>query len=317
MASTGISLDQLLSARETQLDRLHKADDAMLTPTGDLSTVSAPIGVAEMAQVQDLLNTVLSAIETLPAAAVSAEVSKTISESSPQAAAPATGIKSSRQKVTVGGSESRRAPVSLHVTKQAVQVNIIPREVKSYDKSVQATQAYHTADSVAPEGTGGTEEGSGVPGVLKARASGVITAKEVQDDQLRQELKRGVESQPIQDKKPETKQISSEDASRIIETAEFTDFFDKTTKLVERALGETGVYNIMADYSGGEIDDDTSGESEKLKKLDIYHDDKFCKHRPITTIRTSPKFSELMLASYGEPENLSMNDPEGCVLVRL
>eukprot|EP00921_Rhytidocystis_pertsovi_P022049 GHVQ01035288.1.p1 GENE.GHVQ01035288.1~~GHVQ01035288.1.p1 ORF type:complete len:104 (-),score=7.96 GHVQ01035288.1:6-317(-) len=48
MASTGISLDQLLSARETQLDRLHKADDAMLTPTGDLSTVSAPIGVAEM-----------------------------------------------------------------------------------------------------------------------------------------------------------------------------------------------------------------------------------------------------------------------------
>eukprot|EP00921_Rhytidocystis_pertsovi_P022038 GHVQ01035275.1.p1 GENE.GHVQ01035275.1~~GHVQ01035275.1.p1 ORF type:complete len:411 (-),score=32.80 GHVQ01035275.1:1289-2521(-) len=71
----------------------------------------------------------------------------------------------------------------------------------------------------------------------------------------------------------------------------------------------------MADYSGGEIDDDTSGESEKLKKLDIYHDDKFCKHRPITTIRTSPKFSELMLASYGEPENLSMNDPEGCVLV--
>ena len=45
--------------------------------------------------------------------------------------------------------------------------------------------------------------------------------------------------------------LSEEEKMKIIMSEEFSTFFDKTTRIVERALGETGA-DIFVDYSAGE-----------------------------------------------------------------
>ncbi|KAJ3095360.1 hypothetical protein HK100_005848 [Physocladia obscura] len=99
----------------------------------------------------------------------------------------------------------------------------------------------------------------------------------------------------------------------ITQSWQFQDFFDKSSKLVERAL--VSKFDTLADY--------TIGDEDRSKDLDTGHgvnsvctffDDRWTKSRSITDVSWSPRHPELVLAAYNKNMS-SINDPDGVVLV--
>jgi dynein intermediate chain len=99
--------------------------------------------------------------------------------------------------------------------------------------------------------------------------------------------------------------------------------------VLERALGEASVYDILVDYGGGDAVERRDG-SDAIKTLMAFHDKHWCSERAVTDVHWSPHYSELLLASYtakGQrldshgvdsgpvPASTFNGDPDGLLLV--
>lgn len=111
-------------------------------------------------------------------------------------------------------------------------------------------------------------------------------------------------------------QVSDVERKLVMATPEFRDFFESSTKMVERLLGESEIFSAFADYSGVEATPQ-EGSEDLVSFLDVYKDSRYAPHRPVTDLRASPTFHELFLAAYGSPslKLAAVDDVEGCVLV--
>jgi len=96
---------------------------------------------------------------------------------------------------------------------------------------------------------------------------------------------------------------------------DFQSFFQRTSLLVERALGQES-WDVADDFFGAE-ENDASGEASGscMKHVDDYLEDRWGPGRPVTDVRFSPRREELFLAAYGQRANPSLSDPDGCMLV--
>ncbi|XP_041351024.1 cytoplasmic dynein 1 intermediate chain 2-like isoform X4 [Gigantopelta aegis] len=122
------------------------------------------------------------------------------------------------------------------------------------------------------------------------------------------ELEKREEKIPVRD-------ISEEEKLKIIMSEDFTTFFDKTTRIIERALGESSA-DIFVDYAAGERegadDDDLAGERLKMNRE--FFDDRWSRHRTVTSLDWSTQHPELLVASYNMNED-SHHDPDGVALI--
>eukprot|EP00397_Hematodinium_sp_SG-2012_P015130 GEMP01015402.1.p1 GENE.GEMP01015402.1~~GEMP01015402.1.p1 ORF type:complete len:608 (+),score=81.14 GEMP01015402.1:86-1909(+) len=110
------------------------------------------------------------------------------------------------------------------------------------------------------------------------------------------------------------REMSAEEKERVLVDSRFLGFFDRASKLVERCLSQER--DPLQDFSGDMSDAAAgAGGEEKLIEAHAFTDEKYTVMRPITDVRFSPKFPELMLASYAQMENPSLQDPDGLVLV--
>lgn len=96
---------------------------------------------------------------------------------------------------------------------------------------------------------------------------------------------------------------------------DFQKFFDRSTRLVERALCEISEANLFVDYTGGYgdedsegLDGDKSGAGVKLSLNRCFSDERWTKNRVITSMDWSTVFPELLLASYDKNAD-SAHDP--------
>ncbi|KAJ3388257.1 hypothetical protein HDU84_000178 [Entophlyctis sp. JEL0112] len=99
----------------------------------------------------------------------------------------------------------------------------------------------------------------------------------------------------------------------ILESWQFQEFFEKSTKLVERALNSKA--DNLVDYTLG--DDDSSKNADAgngVNSLYSFFDDRWTKNRSVTEVAWSPRHPELLLAAYNK-NHMSVNDPDGIVLV--
>ncbi|XP_069120970.1 cytoplasmic dynein 1 intermediate chain 2-like isoform X4 [Argopecten irradians] len=123
-------------------------------------------------------------------------------------------------------------------------------------------------------------------------------------------------SKTLEDDKKEDKplpELSEEEKKQAIMSEDFQLFFDHTTRLVERALCES--VDIFTDYSGGDgegKDDDLAGERLKLNRE--FYDERWSKHRTITSMDWSKQHPELLVASYNTNDD-APHDPDGVALV--
>ncbi|EUD64604.1 dynein intermediate chain, cytosolic [Plasmodium inui San Antonio 1] len=94
----------------------------------------------------------------------------------------------------------------------------------------------------------------------------------------------------------------------------FLTFLERSSKIVERSLGEQDVLNATFDFAAKDITGDAES-AERMKFVNIYSCKKYTNGRPITDVRTSNFYNELFLASYGLSTTSNYTDPDGYVLV--
>jgi len=101
---------------------------------------------------------------------------------------------------------------------------------------------------------------------------------------------------------------------------EFVYFIERSTKVIEKALDQE--YDILTDYTlqAHQIDDEEEQGNvggrgrRKVKEVRQFYDERWSRKRMITSIDFSPKFPDLVLASYTK-NPAAPHDPDGIVQV--
>ncbi|XP_060798034.1 cytoplasmic dynein 1 intermediate chain 1 [Neoarius graeffei] len=170
------------------------------------------------------------------------------------------------------------------------QVDFLPKEVVSYSKETQTPLAAHQSEEDEEEDEDNTEPKAGLD-----------------SDQMEDE-----ESKDTKEGHP--RELTEEEKQQVLHSEEFVIFFDRSIRVMERALAEDS--NIFFDYSGRDLEDkegDLQGGSI-LSFNRLFYDEHWSKHRVITCLDWSPQYPELLVASYNNNED-APHEPDGVALV--
>ncbi|XP_068091153.1 cytoplasmic dynein 1 intermediate chain 1 isoform X2 [Hyperolius riggenbachi] len=185
-------------------------------------------------------------------------------------------------------SELGRRIIRLGVSK-VTQVDFLPREVVSYSKETQTPTTTHQMEEEEED-----EE--------------MAEHKTDQDSALdNQEVKQDSKEAP-------PRELTEEEKQQAVHSEEFLIFFDRTIRVMERALAEDS--NIFFDYSGGDLED-KEGDIQGGTNLSFnrqFYDEHWSKHRVVTCLDWSLQYPELMVASYNNNED-APHEPDGVALV--
>uniref|UniRef100_A0A7N8XQ52 Dynein cytoplasmic 1 intermediate chain 2 n=1 Tax=Mastacembelus armatus TaxID=205130 RepID=A0A7N8XQ52_9TELE len=109
-------------------------------------------------------------------------------------------------------------------------------------------------------------------------------------------------------------ELTEEEKLQILHSEDFVNFFDHSTRIIERALSEH--VDLFFDYSGRDLED-KEGEIQAGAKLSLnrqFMDERWSKHRVVTSLDWSPQYPELLVASYNNNED-APHEPDGVALV--
>lgn len=115
--------------------------------------------------------------------------------------------------------------------------------------------------------------------------------------------------------------LTDEELNAVTASEDFLDFVERSTKVIERALDQE--YDILRDYT---LQDDNADDAEdsggnvagkgrrRVKELVQFYDDRYSKKRMVSSIDFSPRFPELLVASYTN-NSTAPHEPDGIVQV--
>uniref|UniRef100_A0A8C6PZ24 Dynein, cytoplasmic 1, intermediate chain 2b n=1 Tax=Nothobranchius furzeri TaxID=105023 RepID=A0A8C6PZ24_NOTFU len=180
------------------------------------------------------------------------------------------------------------------------QVDFVPRELVSYCKETQTpTEALSHTDQKADEEE--DEEISAPP-----PADGAQDEKdehgEGQDD--------GKDIKQVYT----PKELTEEEKLQVLHSDEFLSFFERSSRVLERALAEQ--VDVCFDYSGRDLED-KEGDLQAGAKLVLnrqFADERWTKNRVVTCLDWSPQYPELLVTSYNNNED-APHEPDGVALV--
>ncbi|CAM9769689.1 unnamed protein product [Pylaiella littoralis] len=94
--------------------------------------------------------------------------------------------------------------------------------------------------------------------------------------------------------------LSVEDKKEIVQTDHFqaSDFLRRSSRVLERALGEREALDVLLDYAADEGDGSRGDQGQRLNEAMTLHEDRWCQERALTDLQWSPHHPELVLASY-------------------
>ncbi|KAF1813714.1 cytoplasmic dynein intermediate chain [Eremomyces bilateralis CBS 781.70] len=202
-------------------------------------------------------------------------------------------------------------------------------EYVTYTKSVQTSEEW---TPLRQDDDPGNADVEGSPS--KKRPS---LREQMRDEELRQQVRKEMEAElraaeasgadAISQRDVDGKQnfparaLTDEELNAVTGSDEFLDFVERSSKVLERALDQE--YDILADYAlggGNALDEEEDGygaprkKSRRVKDIAHFWDDRWSKKRVISDIGFSPKFPELVLASYTKNPS-APHDPDGVVQV--
>ncbi|XP_067687230.1 cytoplasmic dynein 1 intermediate chain 2-like isoform X9 [Haliotis asinina] len=224
---------------------------------------------------------------------------------------------------TVAPSSSKRK-VNLSMCKVS-ETNIPPKENVTYSKEVQTVASEPLDKDGLKGGRGPATRGPWDYYVL------VYDNPEKSDDEADTDS-MDVETAPTHrmphvemvaptqqegEKKEEkipVREMSEEEKKAVMLSDDFQTFFFKSARVIERAMAEDT--DIFMDYSGGdrEGNEDDALAGERLKLNRDFYDERWSKHRTITSLDWSTQHPELLVASYNTNED-SPHDPDGVALI--
>ncbi|XP_050466519.1 cytoplasmic dynein 1 intermediate chain-like isoform X41 [Cataglyphis hispanica] len=196
--------------------------------------------------------------------------------------------------------------------------NIPPKEPVVYSKQTQTIQTTHTSHDVLTFDDGQAEDEENSlphmdgfqsklpPGILP---HGLPQVKEVQPAVTQVEQEKEKEKP-----KKEVRELSEEEKQMIILSEDFQRFLDRTSRIVERALGES--VDIYTDYTGTMDGEDGMDEKnhQRLWLNRSFICERWSRNRCVTSMDWSPQFPELLAASYNNNDD-TPNDPDGVCLI--
>ncbi|XP_076379335.1 cytoplasmic dynein 1 intermediate chain short wing isoform X43 [Megalopta genalis] len=276
------------TVRAAGTDKDHRKElDAMLSSLG-------------VAPVSDVLSSLSSMNSLTPEQSANATPDASLQPSSINSAQSSAGRRRNRELTIVS----------------VAHTNIPPKEPVVYNKQTQTIQTTHTShDAHAFDYYAEDEENSlphmdGFqsklpPGILP---HGLPQVKEVQPAVTQ------VEQEKEKEKPKEVRELSEEEKQMIILSEDFQRFFDRTSRLVERALGES--VDIYTDYAGNMDGEDEMDEKshQRLWLNRSFFCERWSRNRCVTSMDWSPQFPELLVASYNNNDDIP-NDPDGVCLV--
>ncbi|KAJ4163234.1 hypothetical protein LMH87_004975 [Akanthomyces muscarius] len=209
------------------------------------------------------------------------------------------------------------------------------KEVFSYSKGVQTTDGW--TSPTRPRAQSLQSEQDDVSGSIASPSKKLSRRERDREEELRQKIRDEVEEelratrerladgaeaeQPSATNYP-IRDLTSEELEAVTRSDEFVDFLEQSTKVIERAIDQE-TYDILTDYSlqGKDLDEDddetgnTGGRGQtRIKEVAQFFDERWSKKRMISSIDFSPKFSELLLASYTKNPT-APHEPDGLVQV--
>ncbi|XP_033224827.1 cytoplasmic dynein 1 intermediate chain isoform X10 [Belonocnema kinseyi] len=270
------------------------------------------------------LDAMLSSLGVAPVSDVLSSLSSMNSSTPEQSNNATPEVSLQPSSIISAQSAIRRKNRELTVVSVA-HTNIPPKEPVVYSKQTQTAQVAHASHddeyNLNPglewedEFTAEDEENSlphldGFqsklpPGILP---HGLPQVKEVQPAVTQ------VEQQKEKEKPKEVRELSEEEKQMIILSEDFQRFLDRTSRIVERALGES--VDIYTDYTGTMDGEDGMDEKshQRLWLNRSFYCERWSRNRCVTSLDWSPQFPELLLASYNNNEE-SPNDPDGVCLI--
>ncbi|XP_076653253.1 cytoplasmic dynein 1 intermediate chain short wing isoform X20 [Halictus rubicundus] len=269
------------------------------------------------------LDAMLSSLGVAPVSDVLSSLSSMNSLTPEQSANATPDASLQPSSINSAQSAGRRKNRELTIVSVA-HTNIPPKEPVVYNKQTQTIQTTHTSHDAHAfdyyvltfdDGQAEDEENSlphmdGFqsklpPGILP---HGLPQVKEVQPavTQVEQEKEKEIPK--------EVRELSEEEKQMIILSEDFQRFFDRTSRIVERALGES--VDIYTDYAGNMDGEDGMDEKshQRLWLNRSFFCDRWSRNRCVTSMDWSPQFPELLVASYNNNDDIP-NDPDGVCLV--
>ena len=144
--------------------------------------------------------------------------------------------------------------------------------------------------------------GSGLPVVEMVKP-----AQTQQDNQIENQSKEKAAKQRIE--------LSDDEKLQVMMGGSFRSFFDRATRITERAIYSSEPTEIFNDYAGNRTDLDSEDKrGAKLSFSRYFFDDKWSRNRCVTSFDWNAQYPELLLTSYNNNEE-SPNDPDGVCLV--
>lgn len=210
------------------------------------------------------------------------------------------------------------------------------KEVFSYSKGVQTSDEW--TSPTRPRTQSLISDTDDIPGTTTTPSKRLSRRERDREEELRQKIREEVEeelkaakefltdgvvnSSSLSATNYPVRDLTSEELDAVTHSDEFVDFLEKSTKVIERAFDQE-TYDILTDYAlQGQDDDDDDEESgnysgrgkHRVKEVAQFFDERWSKKRMISGIDFSPKFSELLLASYTKNPT-APHEPDGLVHV--
>ncbi|ORY62261.1 WD40-repeat-containing domain protein [Pseudomassariella vexata] len=210
------------------------------------------------------------------------------------------------------------------------------KEIFSYSKGVQTTDEW-TGPSTRPRAISELPDEDDLSGVTSTPNKRLSRRAREREEDLRLKLRKEIEEELKATKElvidgvlPESsvananfpaRTLTAEELKAVTASDEFLDFVERSTKVIERALDQS--YDVLTDYSLqiNDVDDvedqagNTAGKGRRrVKEVVQFYDERWSKKRMVSSIDFSPKFPELLLASYTKNPS-APHDPDGIVQV--
>lgn len=301
------------------------------SPMPEIDRVLADYGIASV-------NRVLDSAASLPPTSASASTGSSLDPN-----------QASMQRDASLSPKSQR-PKTLSVV-SVQSTNIPPKESVTYAKQTQTVESgpdvssrsrggggldYYTLtyddpdenyeeDSIPGMGSGGSPSSGSPTGYLSKLPPGFLPTgmpevKDVRPAVTRQEEEeaKAAKAKEKADEEKRRMEMSEEEKMVIMMSEDFHRFFDRSARLVERALCEEP--NLFVDYTGAyDGDNGENGDGDKvglrLALNRYFYDERWTKNRVVTSMDWSVAFPELLVASYDKNVEYSAHDPDGVCLV--
>ncbi|XP_067687247.1 cytoplasmic dynein 1 intermediate chain 2-like isoform X25 [Haliotis asinina] len=214
---------------------------------------------------------------------------------------------------TVAPSSSKRK-VNLSMCKVS-ETNIPPKENVTYSKEVQTVASEPLDKDGLKGGRGPATRGPWdyYDDEADTDSMDVETAPTHRMPHVEMVAPTQQEGEKKEEKIP-VREMSEEEKKAVMLSDDFQTFFFKSARVIERAMAEDT--DIFMDYSGGdrEGNEDDALAGERLKLNRDFYDERWSKHRTITSLDWSTQHPELLVASYNTNED-SPHDPDGVALI--